>query len=783
MKKLQVKSMFAAIVLTLAAAAMILNTTGDYKVVQAGTRSRVSMALQSPVSGNSLSTRKHVAENYAKLPLSFEPVAGGVQHETANFLSHGKDYTLKIANDGAVLSLRRPPSKQTENAAPAGPRSKRGRGQNSATALLEMKLLAANPASAVTATDELPGKTNYLIGNDPKKWRTNVPNYAKVECRSVYPGIDLVYYGNQRELEYDFVVAPGAAPDAIRLDFQTHRAESATPNPLRIAENGDLVAQIEGGEVRMHKPVAYQLDDAKQKRYITANYALGPSGVSFAVGAYDRSRPLVIDPVVGYSTYLGGSLNENDESGGAIAVDLQGNAYVTADTDSSDFPTKNPYQPAHAPDDDSDAYIAKISADGSSLIYSTYLGGTGGDEGLGIAVDLLGHAYVSGSTTSADFPVTPGAFQTTYKGKGPNLDGDGFVVKLSPNGSSLLYSTYLGGSSDDVAFSIKVDLGGFAYVAGWTASPDFPVTPGAVQTKFAGSGPLAAGDAFVTKLNATGTKLVYSTYLGGSNDDYAAGIAIDGLGNAYVAGVSASVDFPVTPGAYQTTFVPIYDGLVAKLNATGSKLIYSTYLSGSPANDACNGLALDAFGNVYVSGDTLSANFPVSPEAFQKVYHGTGPLGYGDGFVTKLNAAGSKLLYSTYLGGSGDDLPLGIVVDFLGRAYVTGITNSTDYPVTPGAFQTVFGGSGPNQRGDALLTVLNTEASALLYSTYLGGSGDDPGFGIARDLAGNIYITGSTNSPNFYVTPNALQTIYGGAGSAPEMTGDAFVTKFNKDLF
>jgi hypothetical protein len=645
-----------------------------------------------------------------------------------------------------------------------------------------MKLLAANPAAAVIAADELPGKTNYLIGSDPKKWRTDVPNYAKVECRSVYPGIDLVYYGNQRELEYDFVVAPGAAPDAIQLDFQTDHGQSTPRNPLRIAENGDLVAPIEGGEVRVHKPVAYQLDAAKQKRYIAAGYALRPSGVLFALGAYDRTRPLVIDPVLGYSTYLGGANDENDESYGEIAVDLHGNAYVTGDTDSYNFPTKNPLQPAHAPTDDSDAFIAKLSADGSSLVYSTYLGGNGMDSPGAIAVDLAGNVYVAGNTLSTDYPVTPGAFQTTYKGTGVHLYGDGFVTKLNANGSSLVYSTYLGGSSDDYVDGIALDLAGFAYVTGTTSSGDFPSTPGAFQTKFGGNGAGSFGDAFVAKLNAKGTGLVYSSFLGGSDDDGALGIAIDVFGNAYVAGSTNSTNFPVTPGAVQTIFGTNWDGFVAKLNATGSKLIYSTYLGGSDY-DQCGPVALDGFGNAYVVGNTFSTNFPVSAEAFQKVFHGSGPRVDGDGLVAKLNATGSKLIYSTYLGGSGDDYPTGLVVDFLGNAYVTGWTNSIDFPVTPGAFQTVFGGIGPTLYGDALLTVLNPEGSALRYSTYLGGTGDDRAAGIARDLAGNIYLSGATNSADFPVTPGAFQPIFGGSGSAPEKSGDAFVTKFNKDLF
>ena len=710
------------------------------------------------------SAKARAAANYARLPMGFEPAAG-------NFIAHGSGYTVGVTPDGASLSLRRP--SRRKGARSANPDRQPAR--------LAINLIGANPTARTAPAEELPGKTNYLLGNDPSKWRIGVPNYAKVKSEDVYPGIDLIYYGNQRELEYDFVVGPRADPSVIQVNFQ---ASPATPDRPHLAENGDLLVPVGRGEVRVRKPVAYQPQVDGGKRYISVSYVIGPRAISFRLGAYEQNHTLVIDPVVGYSTYLGGSLNENDESGGAIAVDLWGDAYVTGDTDSPDFPiTNGVVQPVHAQGADSDVFVAELSADGSSLVYSTFLGGTNDDAGLGIAVDLLGNAYIAGDTTSVDFPVTPGAFQTKYGGVGKNLNGDGFVAKLSPNGSALVYSTYLGGSSDDVANAIAVDLFGFAYIAGWTSSADFPVTPGAAQTKFGGSGQYAVGDAFVTKLNAQGAKEVYSTFLGGSDDDYAVAIAIDVFGNAFVAGATASVDFPVTPGAYQTKFVPKFDGLVAKLNPTGSKLIYSTYLSGDPANDECLAIALDIFGNAYVAGDTTSPAFPVSSGAFQKAYHGSGPLGWGDGFVSKLNASGNELLYSTYLGGSGDDAVFAMVVDFFGRAYVTGFTTSTDFPITSGAFQTAFGGSGPNHFGDAVLTVLNTEASRLLYSTYFGGTGDEVGHGIARDWIGNIYITGSTSSPNLYVTPNAVQTKYGGTGPAPERTGDAFVVRFNHELF
>jgi hypothetical protein len=718
--------------------------------------------------------------NYAKLPLSFEPTTGELHHGTAKYLSHGKGYTMGLTSDGVVLSLRKPRDrKQSATPLPSSPA--RHKSTNADSALVEMKLLGANPAASVSAAGELPGKTNYLIGNDPKKWRINVPNYEKVKYQGVYPGIDLVYYGNQQQLEYDFVVAPGASPNAIHLSLRELNATSSGTPTLRIAANGDLLTPICGGELRVHKPIAYQLDAERRRQYVAASYVLQPRSVTFALGSYDPGRPLVIDPVLGYSTYLGGSDDENDETYGAIAVDLLGNAYVTGDADSSNFPVKKPFQPSHAPGDDSDAFVTKLSADGASVVYSTFLGGTGGDQGYAVGVDLVGHAYVAGSTLSADFPVTAGAFHKTYKGTGILGYGDGFVTKLSADGSSLVYSTYLGGSSDDGVNAIAIDLLGCAYVTGSTSSTDFPVTPGSVQPAYGGAGTDALGDGFVTKLSADGA-LVYSTFLGGSDDDSAFGITLDVFGNAYVAGTTNSVTFPVTPNSYQTTFGSNWDGFVAKLNAAGSKLVYSTYLGGSDF-DLCYGLALDVLGNAYVTGLTLSTNFPVSANAYQKKFHGSGPKGDGDGFVAKLNPTGKTLMYSTYLGGSGDDFIVGIVVDIFGNDYVTGWTNSNDFLVTPGAFQTTYGGTGPNQYGDSLLTVVNPQGSGLRYSTYFGGSGDDRAGGIARDLAGNIYITGATNSPNFAVTKGAFQTTFAGSGAAPENSGDGFVTKFNWNLF
>jgi len=669
-----------------------------------------------------------VSEAYGKLPLHFEANRGQT-HDDVRFLSRGPGYGLYLTAGEAVLVLARP----------------------NPDVVLRMSFVGVAPKPRVSGLEELPGKANYFIGNDPAKWQTNVPTYAKVQYRDVYPGIDVVYYGNQRQLEYDFVVAPGADPQRIVLDFKGVER-------LEIDAQGELLMHAAGGAIRQHKPVIHQDIDGMRREIAGAYVMKSAHQVAFQVAAYDKTRPLVIDPVLSYSTYLGGS---GGDEGWGIAVDTLGNAYVTGSTSSTNFPTNlGSFQTAFG-GGYADAFVTKLNATGSALVYSTYLGGSGSEGGgFGIAVDSLGNAYVTGGTASTDFPVTPGAFQTALAG-----GSDAFVTKLDATGSALLYSTYLGGSGGEGGmFRIAVDSLGNAYVAGHTASTDFPVTVGAFQTAFVGN--VAA---FVTKLNATGSALFYSTYLGGSTiqiggGDFKEGIAIavDSLGNAYVAGGTTSNTFPTTPGAFQTTFGGgLADAFATKLNPTGSALLYSTYLGGSGYEQAF-GIAVDTLGNAYVTGETGSIDFPTTVGAFQTAFGGN-----SDAFVTKLNATGSALLYSTYLGGgSGYEQAFGIAVDTLGNAYVSGSTTSTNFPTTLGAFQTTFGGG----LIDAFATKLNATGSALLYSTYLGGSGIDEGLGIALDTLGNAYVTGLTFSTNFPTTPGAFQTAFGGVE-------DAFVVK------
>jgi hypothetical protein len=643
---------------------------------------------------------------YGQLPLSFE-INQGQTDPQVNFLSRGSGYTLSLTSSGeAVLSLQKPV--QPAASAAAG-----------AADVLGMQLVGANPDPQVTGLDELPGKSNYLIGNDPSRWHTNVANYGRVAYAGVYPGINLVYYGQQRQLEYDFQVAAGADPGQIRLAF-------TGVTGIVVDGQGNLVLHTPGGDVVEHAPVLYQ--ETEGVRQVVAGHyvAQGAGQVGFAVGAYDPSQVLVIDPVLSYSTYLGG-----DDEGVGIAVDAAGNAYVTGGGAGG-------------------ALVAKLNAAGSALVYSTYLGGSGVEQGAGITVDADGNAYVTGYTSSTDFP-TAHPLQPTYGG-----GTDAFVAKLNAAGSALLYSTYLGGSDFDWGRDIAVDAAGNAYVSGPTHSTDFP-TAHPMQPAYGGG----FSDAFVAKLNAAGSALVYSTYLGGSDYDVSGGIAVDAAGNAYVTGGTSSTNFP-TANPLQPALDGNGDAFVAKLNAAGSALVYSTYLGGSGSNEAgggdgtaaSSGIAVDAAGNAYVTGNTDSTDFPTA--------HLLQPArgGGDDAFVAKLNAAGSALLYSTYLGGSGEDAAWSIAIGAAGNAYITGQTSSTSFPKAH-SLQPAYGGG----LVDAFVAELNAAGSALVYSTYLGGSDWDWGRGIAVDTAGNAYVTGQTYSTSFPTTANSLQQTFGGSSN------------------
>jgi hypothetical protein len=735
---------------------------------------------------------------------AFEPNWGQTDPEV-KFLSRGRGYTLFLANVEATLvvhrarpswpgadaladirssgqavrqtsggfSLSSPYFPRVRESSRAGipPSARNARKDLQATdSVVRMKLLGANPSAEMTGVGMLQGRTNYFTGNDPKNWRTNVPRYGSVKYQGVYPGVDLVYYGSQGQMEYDFVVAPGADPAAIRLTLDARRRDHrdgdrrdrvvAAFDSLRITPDGDLLVRIDSGEVRFHKPVIYQPEaplrsgagPSSAKSHTTlvdGHYKLsGRNQVSFDIAEYDHRRPLVIDPVLSYSTYLGGT---DDEGIFGIKFDSHGNIYVAGETSSVDFPIAGGVQSTLG--GDYDGFITEFDPTGTSLIYSTYLGGSGYDHCVGLAVDSRGGAYVAGYTESADFP-TVHALQSALKGP-----QNAFVARLAPGGSSLIYSTYLGGSGSDGAGDIVIDPHGNAYVAGFTFSADFPVTQGAFQTVCdAGtSGGACLGDAFVAKFNPSGSRLFYSTYLGGNATDGATDIAVDNGGAAYVTGYTWSNNFP-TKDPYQVKFGGTSDAFVTRLDPTGASLLYSTYLGGS-GQDQGNGLAIDSSGNIYVAGLTTSTDFPLAnPYQSENMANGF------DGFVTKFEDSGRRLAYSTYLGGSGTNLPWRIGVDALGHAAVAGFTGSTDFPQVH-SLQAFGGGSY-----DAFVTLFDSPGSQPLYSTYLGGSGDEYGYALNAEHTGSVWVGGSTSSLDFPVV-KPFQASYAGGPY------DAFLSK------
>jgi hypothetical protein len=684
--------------------------------------------------------RSIISSSYGKLPLAFEANLGQ-SDKRVRFLARGSGYGVFLTGQEAVLSL---------HASASGHLTKAGashRPSPSPTDVLRMQLLGANWSAEPHGAEPLAGTVNYFRGNDPSRWKSEVPTFAKVQFAGVYPGIDLVYYGNQQQLEYDFVVAPGANPDTIRLHF-------AGARKLQLLTIGDLTVKAPDGLIVFHKPVVYQ-DKNGQRQPVDGRFKLlAHNSVGFALGRYDHDRPLIIDPVLVYSTYLGGS--RNDEAV-AIAVDGSGFAYIAGTTQSADFPvTSGAFQTAGAANHTYTPFVTKLNQDGTALVYSTFLSGTGGDTAYALTVDGSGNAYVAGFATSLDFPVTPGAFQTTNVGK------RAFVTKLNSTGTALIYSTYLGGNGGidgNRINGIAVDASGSAYVAGLTNSTTFPTTPGAFQV----SNHNSLHTAFVSKLHPDGSSLDYSTYLSGSQQDEAKAIVLGAHGNAYVAGFTSSTDFPVTSGAFQNKQNSATDsnGFVTELNAAGSELVYSTYLGGS-VQDQVRAIALDKSGNAWVTGYSASSDFPVTSGAFQS--------SQGAVFVSKLNADGTSLAYSTFLG-EPEDVGVpggnGITVGPSGDIFIAG-SSGPNFPVTPGAFQTTgwAGASG-------FVTRLNAAGTALVTSTYLGGSVGAFVNALAIDAGGNAYVAGQTTSTDFPISTGAFQT----AKKTGRFDGTGFVTK------
>lgn len=692
-----------------------------------------------------------LALQYARLPLAFERnggvnggVKGGLKGGDVEFMARGAGYSVFLTQGGdavvTVLSTGRatdgPDQRPSAGCLPrvgdatpthAADRcgAERDRASRNAAAAVRVSLAGSNRRTHARGDRQTGAAIHYVT---PATHRPSSDAFARVAFDEVYDGIDLVYYGDQRQLEYDFIVHPGASPAAIAM-----QVEGA--DRLDVDAHGDLVLQVGSQRLVQRKPVVYQEINGTRAA-VDGQYALATNGrVGFRVGRYDLSRPLVIDPVLAYSTYLGGSLGD---VGTSVAVDATGNAYVTGYTPDVTFPsTLGAFDPSA--NGGYDAFVAKLAPGGNALVYATYFGGTGDDQAQALAIDATGSVYVTGFTRSTDFPTTAGAFDRTANG-----DWDSFVAKFSPSGAALVYSTLIGGTAFDWAQSIALDASGSAYVAGYSESTDYPTTVGAFDRTPGGS-----YDAFVTKVTPNGGALAYSTYVGGLDFDLAFAIAVDVTGSVYVTGDTQSFDFPTTAGAFSTRISVDYDVFVAKLNPAGSSLVYSTYIGGD-RNDVGLGLTIDGVGNAYVAGYTMgSSDYPTTAGAFD-----TTPSGATDAFVTRLDAAGATLVYSTLLGGTDNDFGQGIAIDPLGRAYVSGFTLSTDFPVTGGAVAAV------NRGGfDSFVTKLDATGAAVSYSTYLGGVGDDFAFSVATDGLGSAFIAGYTSSADFPTTTGAFDQV------------------------
>ncbi|MFB3778502.1 MAG: SBBP repeat-containing protein [Bryobacteraceae bacterium] len=592
---------------------------------------------------------------------------------------------------------------------------------------LSVRFLEARPQSRIEPLGPLPGRVNFLLGDRPENWRTDLPTYASLTYRSLYEGVDLVYSASGGGLKSEFRVDPGADPAAIRWNYPGVKR-------LRLERDGSLVATSAGGEIREERPLVYQEQDGRRTLVEGGFRILDDNSVGFWIGAYDHGRELVIDPVISYSTFLGGSGLDTIR---ALTVDTAGNAYVAGYTDSSDLPVAG--SPAQAASRGGvEAFVAKLNSTGSSLVYCTYLGGSSDDRAFGIAVDSSGNAYLTGWTYSTNFPTTTGARQRTLGG-----GRDAFVSKLNPAGSALLYSTYLGGSGNDSGNGIAIDANGNAHVAGDTYSTNFPVL-GGYRTSSAGR-----QDAFIAKLNSAGTNLVWSTYLGGSGDEGATALTVDSSGYVYVTGGTTSVNFP-TYLALQAASGGGQDAFVTKLTANGQSLVFSTYLGGSGgksgASETGTAIQRDAAGAVYVAGLTSSTDFP-TVNAYQSSYRG----GTVDGFVSKLDPSGSALVYSTYLGGSSADYIYGLAVGGSRAAAVAGYTSSSDFPLMD-AVQTTKSGAY-----EGFVARLSPAGNALEIGSYLGGSDSESIYAIATDRGGNLWVAGQSSSLNFPVK-NAFQT-------------------------
>lgn len=692
-----------------------------------------------------------ISDSFDQLPLGFEENRGQVNGEV-RYLARASGYNVFLTDREALMVFA---SKERPQAIRLG---------------LTGRVESVRPQPS----QQLPGRINYLRSRHQQQ--TGIRSFGRIVYENVYPGIDQIFYGKQRQLEYDLVVKPGVDPQQIGLQIEGARE-------IRLSPEGDLVLALGGEDLRMSRPVAWQEIDGS-RRQIDCQYVLnGKAGIGFKIGEYDPHHRLVIDPIIQYATYLGGASGDTVLD---LAIDGEGSAYLTGWTYSIDFPVRPGALQSFHPGVSTAVFVTKLNPTGTAAVYSTYLGPVD-SKGRSIAVDQTGQVYLTGSTSSLNFPTTEGAMQSQPIG----LPEWAFVSKLNETGSALVYSTYLTGLSETNATTIAVDPTGAALVGG-SAGDGFPTTPEAYQPRFKGG----TTDGFIARLDPIGATFEYATYLGGSDFDAVRSIAIDNAGQVYVTGVTARQanrssgdpspgiepqeqipfsDFPVTRGAFQTVPRGRSDVFVTKLKSDGAALIYSTLLGGTGEEMAVSNLssdepelgrsiAVDAIGNVYVTGTTLSTDFPTTIGSFQRNL-----LGAADIFVTKLNVAGSRQLYSTLIGGNNRDIAGALALDSIGNAFLTGWTLSANFPLTVDGFRR----KTPESSGipTAFLTQLDKVGALIEYSTYLGGSLGDQGTCLAVSQVGSIYVGGFTSSGDFPTTSRSLRSQLAGQQ-------DGFVVRF-----
>ncbi|MBI4470759.1 MAG: SBBP repeat-containing protein [Acidobacteria bacterium] len=704
---------------------------------------RVRPHREEPFSGNRIFRGNEgdyltAAPGLVHFPHGFELNEGQLP-APARFIYRVGESAFLLTDSGSVLTV--PGGGCAPDILAATPPSPQTIAQGSSFSHMGMRLAGSNPGTKAAGVGELPGRVNYLIGNNPAHWITQVSTYESVRYDEVYPGVDMVFYGTEGGLEYDFVVAPKADPERIAISLNGDR------RPV-VDEAGDLVLQTAAGLLRHRKPVAFQMIAGRRLEigasYVPAertSYGKNHESVfNIEVGAYDREYPLTIDPVLVYSTYLGGT---GGDSGSSIAIDAAGNAYVAGSSSSRDLPITEAYQGKVA--GGFDAFVAKLDPSGSQMIFCTYLGGSGTDRCNGLAVDGTGNILLTGMTTSPDFPrarSTQSALAGGY---------DAWVAKLTPDGTALVYATYLGGAARDQGTAIVTDPSGNTYVAGTTLSDNFP-TARPVQHARAGQ-----TDLFLASYKPLGTTLDFSTYWGGSADDVATAIAADAAGNVYITGFTRSWDLPLA-APIQPATGGAADAIVMKFSVRNRAIIYATYLGGS-ADEAGRSIALDAAGRALITGETYSSNFPIQ-NALQPSMSGPSDI-----FISKLDETGHALIYSTYLGGGASENLLGggagIALGRNGHVYITGSTSSPGFPLV-NPVQPAYGGG----ETDAFVAELSSDGRSVVFSSFLGGSGNENQMGggsaIALDPEGRIYVVGFTTSVNFPVQ-NALQASNRGA--------------------